>query len=271
MYKATKDQINVFGLRTQFGGGKTTGFALVYDSPEAMKKFEPHYRLVRVGFANKIEKASRQQRTSTPVRHPGRISGGLAEAVGLNPECRPSAGPSDISRAVAKNTPHPPEANADIPRAPQASSARTARRLCAERRRSRVPRRRRSKRFTLPRVKAHEGFPGSSAPWAALVEHQNEKCRQLGLVCSLGVPLSHGVIQPAAALCIIRRRNNAAFASSLGVSSAGLVGAHKILESTRRERGNGFMILSNMKCIKTNRMPWFPKQLTRMFRVIVRQ
>merc|ERR1711900_88441 len=42
--------------------GKTTGFALVYDSPEALKKFEPHYRLVRVGFASKIEKPSRQQR-----------------------------------------------------------------------------------------------------------------------------------------------------------------------------------------------------------------
>ncbi|KAF3353009.1 Sterol regulatory element-binding protein ECM22 [Verticillium dahliae VDG1] len=56
MYKAVKDQISVFGLRTQFGGGKTTGFALVYDSPEAMKKFEPRYRLIR------IEKASRQQR-----------------------------------------------------------------------------------------------------------------------------------------------------------------------------------------------------------------
>ena len=63
MYKAQKDQVNVFGLRTQFGGGKTTGFALVYDSPEAMKKFEPHFRLVRVGMASKIEKASRQQRT----------------------------------------------------------------------------------------------------------------------------------------------------------------------------------------------------------------
>merc|ERR1711939_949563 len=62
MYKANKDQANVFGLQTQFGGGKTTGFALVYDSPEALKKFEPHYRLVRVGFASKIEKPSRQQR-----------------------------------------------------------------------------------------------------------------------------------------------------------------------------------------------------------------
>lgn len=63
MYKAQKDQVSTFGLRTQFGGGKTTGFALIYDSPEAMKKFEPNYRLVRVGMATRPEKASRQQRT----------------------------------------------------------------------------------------------------------------------------------------------------------------------------------------------------------------
>ncbi|KAK5051519.1 hypothetical protein LTR84_003171 [Exophiala bonariae] len=62
VYKSNKDQINVFGLRTQYGGGKSTGFALIYDSVEALKKFEPHYRLVRVGQATKIEKASRQQR-----------------------------------------------------------------------------------------------------------------------------------------------------------------------------------------------------------------
>ncbi|KAI0853062.1 putative 40S ribosomal protein S24 [Daldinia vernicosa] len=62
MYKAQKDQISVFGLRTKFGGGKTTGFALVYDSPEAMKKFEPLYRLVRVGLATRPERPSRQQR-----------------------------------------------------------------------------------------------------------------------------------------------------------------------------------------------------------------
>jgi ribosomal protein S24E len=66
MYKAAKEQVNVFGLRTQFGGGKTTGFALVYDSPEAMKKFEPNYRLVRVGLATKVERASRQQREWPP-------------------------------------------------------------------------------------------------------------------------------------------------------------------------------------------------------------
>jgi len=49
-------------MRTHYGGGKSTGFALIYDSTEAMKKFEPRYRQVRIGAATKIEKASRQQR-----------------------------------------------------------------------------------------------------------------------------------------------------------------------------------------------------------------
>ncbi|KAA8912840.1 ribosomal protein L23/L15e core domain-containing protein [Sphaerosporella brunnea] len=62
LYKSEKDCVSVFGLRTQFGGGKTTGFALIYDSVESLKKFEPHYRLVRYGQASKIEKPSRQQR-----------------------------------------------------------------------------------------------------------------------------------------------------------------------------------------------------------------
>lgn len=81
MYKANKDQVNVFGLQTQYGGGKTTGFALVYDSPEALKKFEPHYRLVRVGFASKIEKPSRQQRTFriTSVDHMSRNHTDMSE------------------------------------------------------------------------------------------------------------------------------------------------------------------------------------------------
>ena len=66
LYKANKDEVSVFGFRTQYGGGKSTGFALVYDSAEALKKFEPHHRLVRIGAATKIEKASRQQRMFIP-------------------------------------------------------------------------------------------------------------------------------------------------------------------------------------------------------------
>jgi small subunit ribosomal protein S24e len=42
--------IFLFGFRTVFGGGRSTGFALIYDDLEAAKKFEPKYRLARVSF-----------------------------------------------------------------------------------------------------------------------------------------------------------------------------------------------------------------------------
>lgn len=49
-----KDQsaIFVFKFRTHFGGGKSTGFGLIYDSVEQAKKFEPKYRLIRVLIAS---------------------------------------------------------------------------------------------------------------------------------------------------------------------------------------------------------------------------
>lgn len=48
MYKTTPDVIVCFGFRTAFGGGKSTGFALIYDSMDFLKKNEPKYRLARV-------------------------------------------------------------------------------------------------------------------------------------------------------------------------------------------------------------------------------
>ncbi|KAG0641122.1 ribosomal protein L23/L15e core domain-containing protein [Tuber brumale] len=77
LYKVDKNQVSVFGFRTQYGGGKSTGFALIYDTYEALKKFEPHYRLVRFGEATKIEKASRQQRKQRKNR--GKESRGTAK------------------------------------------------------------------------------------------------------------------------------------------------------------------------------------------------
>ena len=47
MYNCTADRVFVFGFKTNFGGGKSTGFALVYDTMDYAKKFEPKYRLVR--------------------------------------------------------------------------------------------------------------------------------------------------------------------------------------------------------------------------------
>eukprot|EP01111_Echinosteliopsis_oligospora_P004865 TRINITY_DN17964_c0_g1_i1.p1 TRINITY_DN17964_c0_g1~~TRINITY_DN17964_c0_g1_i1.p1 ORF type:complete len:134 (-),score=24.20 TRINITY_DN17964_c0_g1_i1:132-533(-) len=51
----------VFGFKTQFGGGKSTGFGLIYDNIKVAKLYEPKHRLVRSGLA-KRETSSRQQR-----------------------------------------------------------------------------------------------------------------------------------------------------------------------------------------------------------------
>ena len=50
----------VFGFKTAFGGGKSTGFGLVYDTIEALKKFEPKYRLVRLGLQKKVQRSRKQ-------------------------------------------------------------------------------------------------------------------------------------------------------------------------------------------------------------------
>merc|ERR1712060_914611 len=49
MYSVNDIQtIFLFSFKTQFGGGKSTGFGLIYDSVDAAKKYEPKHRLVRV-------------------------------------------------------------------------------------------------------------------------------------------------------------------------------------------------------------------------------
>ena len=61
MYKVKEaNTVFLFGFRTAFGGGTSTGFALIYDSIEDAKKFEPRYRLARSGLT-KGREGSRKQ------------------------------------------------------------------------------------------------------------------------------------------------------------------------------------------------------------------
>merc|ERR1712158_260483 len=62
MYKCTADRIFAFGFTTNFGGGKTSGFALIYDSMDQAKKFEPKFRLRRQGVIEAAAKTSRKQK-----------------------------------------------------------------------------------------------------------------------------------------------------------------------------------------------------------------
>lgn len=57
MYKADTKLTVIFGFRTKFGGGKSTGFCLIYDNEESMIKFEPKHRMVRKGLAEKKEQS----------------------------------------------------------------------------------------------------------------------------------------------------------------------------------------------------------------------
>ncbi len=54
------NRIFVFGFRTDFGGGRSSGFALIYDSEEVAKKYEPKFRLARNGLAKKREGSRKQ-------------------------------------------------------------------------------------------------------------------------------------------------------------------------------------------------------------------
>ena len=63
MYKvADEKQVIVYGLSTAFGGGKSTGFALIYDNLKSLNEFEPRYRLIRQGLTKKIESTRKQRK-----------------------------------------------------------------------------------------------------------------------------------------------------------------------------------------------------------------
>ena len=47
-FKADTKNIVCFGFHTHFGGGRSTGFVLVYDNRDYLLKYEPKYRLRRL-------------------------------------------------------------------------------------------------------------------------------------------------------------------------------------------------------------------------------
>merc|ERR1712166_1085881 len=52
--------IQLFGFKTSFGGGRSSGFGLIYENKDKMKKFEPKYRLQRAGLISDKKGAGRR-------------------------------------------------------------------------------------------------------------------------------------------------------------------------------------------------------------------
>jgi small subunit ribosomal protein S24e len=54
MFKVKEEAIGVYGLKTKFGGGRTTGFALVYDNVDSRKKCDSKKMLRRVSDSSNL-------------------------------------------------------------------------------------------------------------------------------------------------------------------------------------------------------------------------
>lgn len=62
IYKADAANVFVHSFKTAFGGGRSSGFGLIYDTPEAAKKYEPKFRLARNGLYTKPTTTRKQRK-----------------------------------------------------------------------------------------------------------------------------------------------------------------------------------------------------------------
>ena len=60
MFKSKPEQIAIFGLHTKFGGGRSSGFALIYDSLDARKQYDQKCFLKRDKLLNNKAKTRKQ-------------------------------------------------------------------------------------------------------------------------------------------------------------------------------------------------------------------
>merc|ERR1719335_1897094 len=84
MYKVSDPNcVSLFGFKTMFGGGRSTGFGLIYDSLAKVKTFEPRHRLKRSGLGGEKKGAGRRakkevknRRKKTRGKKKSEVSGG---------------------------------------------------------------------------------------------------------------------------------------------------------------------------------------------------
>jgi len=62
MFKCKSEVISLYGLHSKFGGGRSTGFALIYDSLDAKKKYDSKTNLMRDKLFEKAKKTRKQKK-----------------------------------------------------------------------------------------------------------------------------------------------------------------------------------------------------------------
>ena len=80
-YKSKPENVVVYGLKTLFGGFRSTGFALIYDSKDQLQKYECKYVLRRLGQLPARTGSRKQKRELKNKRK--KVRGVAKKAVGL--------------------------------------------------------------------------------------------------------------------------------------------------------------------------------------------
>ena len=62
MFKAKAESISTFGLKSKYGGGRSSGFAFIYDDLDARKKFDSKCNLMRAKLFEKGKKTRKQKK-----------------------------------------------------------------------------------------------------------------------------------------------------------------------------------------------------------------
>merc|ERR1712216_307028 len=61
MFKSKDESISVFGMHSKFGGGRSTGFACIYDDVDSRKKYDTKSMLLRDKLRTVEGKKGRKQ------------------------------------------------------------------------------------------------------------------------------------------------------------------------------------------------------------------
>ncbi len=59
-FKVPVENVVIFGLKYKFGGGRATGFGLIYENKDSLIKFEPKHRLIKSKLIVKKESKGRR-------------------------------------------------------------------------------------------------------------------------------------------------------------------------------------------------------------------
>ena len=87
-----KPNVVIFGAKKTFGGGRTRCFAMVYDTEDSMKKYEPKRRLARIEREKlapkdrKVEKKKEGRKVSKVKKHQRQKKRGTLRRQNINLE-----------------------------------------------------------------------------------------------------------------------------------------------------------------------------------------